>query len=82
MCPRHYGEAGAHCSFSVILMRCRIPELGENAGAKIIRDDATQMLDLRRIGRKKLLTTSRCSSWWNLVESAVEPTMSQNMIVT
>jgi len=59
-----------------------IAEISGHAVAQVLRDYAAKPLDVRGTAALKALTTSRCSSGSRRAESALEPTMSQNMMVS
>ena len=74
--PRPHGALG------VVFVRGRIAEIGQHAIAQILRDHAAERLISLAQQVWKAPTTSRCSSGSSRVESALEPTMSQNMMVS
>ena len=76
------GQARAHGTLCIVLVRHGIAEIGEHSIAEVLRDHAAEALDLTGAAAWKPATTSRCSSGSSRVESALEPTMSQNITVS
>jgi hypothetical protein len=76
------GEAGTHGPFCVIFVGCRVAEISQYAVAQVLRDHTTEVIDLVGTARLKAADDVALPSGSRSVESALDPTMSQNMIVS